>query len=104
MTSSEPDREACSPDAPVSPIAADPPPGLGSSQEHLPLEYDQKTAYYNSASEKSISHAEAKMIYRRHILEASDHGCQKPLKRMKTAPAIGDSADDKITADRTYRP
>ena len=104
MASSNPDREASSTDTPLSLIQADPPESPSSSQEHLPLAYDQKTAYYNSASEKSISHAEAKMIYRRHILEASDQDCQRSLKRMRVSPSLGDSADDRSAANRTYGP
>ncbi|KAG8530823.1 uncharacterized protein KY384_004180 [Bacidia gigantensis] len=47
-----------------------------------------KGAYYNRASEKSLSHAEAKLIYRRHQMETSDQEPYGPLKRIKTAPPI----------------
>ena len=53
-------------------------------QDHLPYDPILKTAYYNHASEKSISHAEAKLIYRRHLLETSDQETQGSLKRPRT--------------------
>ncbi|KAL9128810.1 MAG: hypothetical protein Q9217_002591 [Psora testacea] len=42
-------------------------------------DHDRRTAYYNHASEKSISHAEAKMIYRRHVLESGRHNDEQKL-------------------------
>ena len=104
MASSDHDGETSSTNTPLSPIQANPLESPSSSQEHLPLAYDTKTAYYNSASEKSISHAEAKMIYRRHILEASDHDGQNSLKRTRTSLSIGDNADDRTTANSTHFP
>lgn len=45
-----------------------------------------KTAYYNSAAEKSLSHAEAKLFFQRHQLETSQHDveAQSPLAGAKT--------------------
>lgn len=59
------------------------------SGEQEPLfDHRMKAAYYNHASEKSISHAEAKMIYHRHILENSDHEAQETPRRVKTLPPV----------------
>lgn len=45
-----------------------------------------RTAYYNSATEKSLSHAEAKLFFQRHQLEASQHDAeaQSPSARART--------------------
>ena len=43
---------------------------------------EAKTAYYNAAHEKSLSHAEAKMFYQRHQLEEAE--AQSPLARSRT--------------------
>ena len=49
---------------------------------HTPV----KTAYYNAASEKSLSHEEAKLFYQRHQLEQSQHisESENPLSRART--------------------
>ncbi|KAL9103283.1 MAG: hypothetical protein Q9163_001661 [Psora crenata] len=58
-------------------------------QTYSIYDLDPKTAYYNHASEKSISHAEAKLIYRRHVLDSSlyDHEPIVSLPRARTSPA-----------------
>ena len=45
-----------------------------------------RTAYYNSAAEKSLSHAEAKLFFQRHQLEISQQEpeVQSPLTRART--------------------
>lgn len=45
-----------------------------------------RTAYYNTAAEKSLSHAEAKLFFQRHQLETSqsDAEAQSPLARART--------------------
>ena len=53
-------------------------------KELMQSEHDRKTAFYNKASEKSLSHAEAKMIYRRHMLDTSEQEQQSPLRRVQT--------------------
>ena len=101
MASSNPCAGSAYKDAsPLQTVHADAQDSQSLPQEHLPSGYEKKTAYYNRASEKSVSHAEAKMIYRRHILDASDHDAQKPLKRIRTSPSIGDNADSRSTINR----
>lgn len=51
-----------------------------------------RTAYYNSAAEKCLSHAEAKLFFQRHQLETSQHdaeGCS-PLIRARTSSSTAD--------------
>ena len=51
-----------------------------------------RTAYYNSAAEKCLSHAEAKLFFQRHQLETSQHdaeGCS-PLIRARTYSSTAD--------------
>ena len=51
-----------------------------------------RTAYYNSATEKSLSHTEAKLFFQRHQLETSQHdleGCS-PLIRARTYSSTAD--------------
>lgn len=49
----------------------------------------RQTAYYDYASEKSLSQAEAKLFYQRHILESSQHALegQSPVLRARTFPS-----------------
>ena len=61
-------------------------------QDFIPYDTSSKTAYYNQASEKSISLAEAKMMYRRHMLETSGHP-QDILKRAGTMPSYETEID-----------
>jgi AMP deaminase len=55
----------------------------------LPRDKQRKTAYYDYASEKYMSHAEAKMFYQRHQLESrsGDNDLQSPTTRVTTFPA-----------------
>lgn len=48
-----------------------------------------KTAHYNYASEKSLSHADAKLFYQRHQLESSQQDMEPlaSLARSRTAPS-----------------
>ena len=57
-----------------------------------------KTAYYNAASEKSLSHQEAKLFYQRHQLEQSrqDIEGQSPVSRASTFSALVD-ADGRLS-------
>ena len=61
-------------------------------QDFLRFDPSNKTAYYNHASEKSISHAEAKMMYRRHMMETSSQQ-QDALKRARTMPLVENEMD-----------
>ena len=78
-------------------------------QEFSPFDHDSKTAYYNQASEKSISHAEAKMIYRRHVLESSLHDNEQtnPNTRPRISPSDVDggigASDLRRTVSRASR-
>ena len=57
------------------------------SMQGLSAEEQQaRTAYYNRASEKSLSHIEAKLIYQRHRRETlqQDAEAQAPLSRTRT--------------------
>ena len=51
-----------------------------------------RTAFYNSAAEKSLSNAEAKLFFQRHQLETSQHDveAQSPLARARTLSSTGD--------------
>ena len=51
-----------------------------------------RTAFYNSAAEKSLSHAEAKLFFQRHQLETSQHDAEaySPLTRAKTVSSLAD--------------
>ena len=71
-------------------------------QEALPYGPITKTAYYNHASEKSISHAEAKLIYRRHILETSDQDSQEPITRARTASSAESDGGLKRVGSRMF--
>ncbi len=57
--------------------------------ELLPRDKQRRTAYYDYASEKSLSQAEAKLFYQRHQLETSQYGSEthSPILRAKTFPA-----------------
>lgn len=61
-------------------------PSHETKQNGQPHDHEAKTAYYNSASEKSLSHAEAKLFFHRHQLENSQHedDTQSPLARART--------------------
>ena len=61
-----------------------------------------KNAYYNKASENSISHVEAKMIYKRHILEASEQDLESPIKRVRTTSFPNASTESYYEVPRTY--
>jgi AMP deaminase len=60
----------------------------GTTQGLLPRDKQRKTAYYDYVSEKSMSHAEAKMFYQRHQLEsrAGDSDLQSPISKSTTGP------------------
>ena len=66
-----------------------------------------RTAYYNSAAEKCLSHAEAKLFFQRHQLETSQHdaeGC-RPLVRARTcsSTADGDGGLSRTTSTASRR-
>lgn len=58
----------------------------------LPRDKQRRTAYYDYASEKSLSHAEAKLFYQRHKLESAQQGPdgQSPVSRARTFPTTAD--------------
>ncbi len=56
----------------------------------LPREDQAKNAFYNAASEKSLSHTESKLFYQRHQLETSHQEAegQSPLARARTYSSV----------------
>lgn len=66
-----------------------------------------RTAYYNSAAEKSLSHAEAKLFFSRHQLETSQHDAeaQSPLARARTVSSNvdGDGGLSRTTSTASRR-
>ena len=66
-----------------------------------------RTAYYNSAAEKSLSHAEAKLFFQRHQLETSQHDAEayNPLARARTfsSTADGDGGLSRTTSTASRR-
>ncbi|KAL6720714.1 AMP deaminase [Lecanora helva] len=68
-------------------------PSSDTEQNMLDGHTPARTAYYNAAAEKSISHEEAKLFYQRHQLEQSQQGpeSQTPLPRARTFPSPIDS-------------
>lgn len=67
----------------------------------------KRTAYYNSAAEKSLSHAEAKLFFQRHQLETSQHDAetQSPLVRARTFSSAvdGDGGLSRTTSTASRR-
>lgn len=60
-------------------------------QDSLAHDNQSKTAYYNSAAEKSLSHAEAKLFFQRHQLETFQQDeAHSPLARAKTVSSAFD--------------
>ena len=58
----------------------------------LPRDKQRKTAYYDYASEKSLSHADAKLFYQRHQLEQQvPTEVYSPLKRAWAAPSAAEA-------------
>ena len=55
----------------------------------LPRDKQRKTAYYDYTSEKTLSHADAKLFYQRHQLEQQIN--YSPLRRAWTVPSIADT-------------
>ncbi|KAL9133116.1 MAG: hypothetical protein Q9175_005707 [Cornicularia normoerica] len=66
-----------------------------------------RTAYYNSAAEKSLSHAEAKLFFQRHQLETSRHDseAQCPLARARSSSSTvdGDGGLGRTTSTASRR-
>lgn len=66
-----------------------------------------RTAYYNSAAEKSLSHEEAKLFFQRHQLEMSQHDAeaQSPLARVRTLSSTveGDRGLSRTTSTTSRR-
>ena len=64
---------------------------------------EAKTAYYNAAHQKSLSHAEAKMFYQRHQLEEAE--AQSPLARSRTYSTTfeGDGGLSRATSTTSRR-
>ena len=79
--------------------AGDTTPTDTSHQEFLPRDQQTRTAYYNRASEKSLSQAEAKLFYQRHQLETSQHEqqTQSPLLSGRTLPSSFDGETAKLS-------
>ena len=66
-----------------------------------------RTAYYNIAAEKSLSHAEAKLFFHRHQLETSQHDAEahSPLARATTCSSVtdGDGGLSRTTSTASRR-
>lgn len=65
--------------------------GVDEAQGLLPRDKQRRTAFYDYASEKQMSHSEAKQFYQRHQLESQHGGSQagdgfSPVIRAKTLP------------------
>ena len=62
------------------------------SEGILPRDQQAKTAYYDYATEKSLSHAEAKLFYQRHQLDTgqAQNENSSPLNRARPASSIFD--------------
>jgi AMP deaminase len=70
----------------------------------LPRDKQRRTAFYDYASEKQMSHTEAKQFYQRHQLESQHGGSQSgdgysPVIRARTFPANFGSGDAISRAD-----
>ncbi|KAJ4345522.1 AMP deaminase [Didymosphaeria variabile] len=70
------------------------------AQGLLPRDKQRRTAFYDYASEKQMSHSEAKQFYQRHQLESQYGGSQagdgfSPVIRAKTLP-VGFSGGDGV--------
>ena len=70
-------------------------------------DHQVRTSYYNSAAEKSLSHAEAKLFFQRHQLETSQHDAEasSPLARARTysSTADGDGGLSRTTSTASRR-
>ena len=81
--------------------------GADDTQGVLPRDKQRRTAFYDYASEKQMSHSEAKQFYQRHQLESQYGGSQagdgfSPVIRAKTLPVNlggGDGIDYPGRAD-----
>jgi len=93
---------------------ADAADNTGETTPHNELDEDSsqdfrqvKTAYYNAASEKSISHEEAKLFYQRHQLEQSQLESENysPVSRARTfsSAADGDGGLSRTTSIASRR-
>ena len=76
------------------------------AQGLLPRDKQRRTAFYDYASEKQMSHSEAKQFYQRHQLESQYGGSQagdsfSPVIRAKTLPVnfVGGDGDHISRAD-----
>lgn len=67
-------------------ISGESTPSEGLLRDYTQGDVQTRTAYYNRASEKSLSHVEAKLIYQRHRLEIShqETETQSPVSRART--------------------
>ena len=81
------------------------PPSGTDADGQLP-DRQARTAFYNSATEKSLSNAEAKLFFQRHLLESSQHDseAQRALPRARTFSSTvngdGDLSRTTSTASR----
>ena len=81
------------------------PPSGTDADDQLP-DRQARTAFYNSATEKSLSNAEAKLFFQRHLLESSQHDSegQRAFPRARTFSSTvngnGDLSRTTSTASR----
>lgn len=82
-------------------------PSDGTRQGILPRDQQTRTAFYDYASEKSMSHAEAKLFYQRHQLESSQQRpeAQSPViqAQMPSSAIDGEGAGLSRTASMASR-
>ena len=68
--------------------------------------HEKKTAYYNHASEKSIRHAEAKLMYPRHVSESFPHDLESknhPLRVQTWSSGVDGEIDLRRVASHASR-
>jgi AMP deaminase len=74
-----------------------------SATDILPRDLQQKTATYDYAFEKSMSHAEAKLFYQHHQLSSASKG-DSPASPIPTGRQAADMYDSKVTMGAAASP
>ena len=82
-------------------------PGVSGLGEDVDHDNGQITPLYNSAAEKSLSHAEAKLFFQRHQLETSQQDAEayNPVARARaySSTADGDGGLSRTTSTASRR-
>lgn len=81
------------------------PESMGSVADILPRDQQQKTATYDYAYEKSMSHAEAKLFYQHHQLASKSGDNTVPASPVPMGRSVADSYEERAmaTADASPR-